>query len=104
MSVCVCCVRVYVSKQARKLVYICLYLYFCVCIFQNTVVLGGRRDEQVVYRSCSRRSTGRPKKPKCARSSPREVDTFTWFHLFSLKSTTEKRIGGAITTAQLWVK
>ena len=44
------------------------------------------------------------KKPKCARSSPREVDTFTWFPLFSLKSTTEKRIGGAITTPQLWVK
>ena len=74
---------------------ICICICVCVCTYKNTQ--GGKRDEQVVYRSSRRRSTGRPKKPKWARSSPREVDTFTWFLLFLLKSTTEKRIGGAIT-------
>ena len=74
-----------------------IYLYLCLCT-HIIIHKGGKRDEQVVYRSSRRRSTGRPKKPKWARSSPREVDTFTWFLLFLLKSTTEKRIGGAITT------
>ena len=72
--------------------------------FIQGTFLGGEGTNRLCTAPVEGGLTGRPKMPECARSSLGEVDTFTWFPLFSLKSTTEKRIGGAITTSQLWVK
>ena len=60
-----------------------LLVYMRLCIHIKKYTWRGRRDQQVVYRSCTKSSTGRLKIPKCARSSPREVETFMWFPPFS---------------------